>query len=264
MALRKNNTESAAATASTKFEAPETGDTAVIEQPTTATAEATVAETATAAAAAPAEAESPTTAVATVAKKELSAIVGKKYAPALEEFKNVIDPSSLQFNTFNRVTVDLGGFEDAEGNDLGETIKIQLMSYNERFVVSPGVQDDDATAFVKYSLDGKTIDGTGESVADYLKMLRETEGYKEASCKKYLAIYGFLTEAKGKEIPEVDRQIVELQVPPMSVAFFTRHQIESGVKISQGIIPATDILVCRREKVDGKSTKYASIKFSSK
>lgn len=213
------------------------------------------------------------TAVAIKKASALTSTLSKKFQPALVDFENVIDPAILDFNTFVRVTVSLDGFEDSEGNDLGKEVRMQLMSYNSRWVVSPGVQDAEATEMVRYSVDGKTIDGTdGESIHDYLKMLKEVENYDKASIKEYLAIYGFMTHAsaqEGKElvfgeIPPEDRQIIELQVPPQSRTLFTRFQIESGVKIAQKIIEATDVLVCRQDKVDGKTAKYAQIKFASK
>lgn len=267
-----------------KFESPEAGDTAVLDAatPAAAAAETTVgvveAEVAatpaataaaaaaidtasdTAAAAIPAAAS--TTAIAPVAPKALSTVVGKKFAPALSTYSNVFDPSSLAFNTFNRVTVDLGGFNDADKKELGNDIVLQLMSFNERYAITPGVQDDDATQHVRYSLDGKTIDGTGESVLDYLKVLREVEGYTNADVKKYLALYGFLVKQDDTVIDPADRQIVEIQVPPMSVAYFTRFQIETGVKISQGVLQASDLIGIKVEKAQGKTTKYAAIKFS--
>jgi hypothetical protein len=54
----------------------------------------------------------------------------------------------------------------------GQTIKLQLMSFNDRYTLSPGVQDADATEHVRFSVDGKTIDGTGEDCAAYIEKLK--------------------------------------------------------------------------------------------
>lgn len=250
--------------------------TATVVAPATeaeAKAEMAAAKEEAAPAAAPEAKAATSTAVAPAAKSSLTTVLAKKFQPALADFENVIPAGSVDFNTFVRVTVGLDGFSDSEGNELGDEIHMQLMSFNSRWVVTPGVQDAEATELVKYSADGKTIDGTdGDSIFDYLEYLKKSEGYEKAAIKEYLAIYGFLTHASQKEgkqlvfgeIPPEDRQIIELQVPPQSRALFQRYQIEAGVKISQGIIPATDVLVCRQDKVEGKNQKYAQIKFNYK
>ena len=192
---------------------------------------------------------------------------GGKYKPALTSYQNVIDPSSLEFDTFRRITVGLDGFSDENEVELGKRIKIQIMSWNERFVVTPGVQNAEANEKVRYSLDGKVLDD-GTLVTDYLKVLREVDGYDKAALKKYLTIYGFLAgnEVKGEmvDIDPAEREIVSVQVPPRSLPLFTRYQIETGVKVSQGVIAESDELVLTQEKVKGKTTTYASIKFSAK
>lgn len=193
----------------------------------------------------------------------VSTAVRAKFGPALEEFKDLISLDSVEFNTFTRVTVGLDGFSDDQKKDLGKMIKLQLMSYSDTYTLSPGVQDPDATQHVRFSNDGKTVNGTGQSCAEYIEQLRTVEGYKDASMKHYLVIYGQLIEANGKEIPAEDRQIIAMQVPPQSRAMFTRLQLEMGIKIAQGVAQATDVLVCRQEKRDG-SVKYAVISFGTK
>ena len=207
----------------------------------------------------PATVQQRTTAVATP--------TGGKYKPALTSYQNVIDPSSLEFDTFRRITVGLDGFSDENEVELGKCIKLQIMSWNERFVVTPGVQNAEANEKVRYSLDGKVLED-GTLVADYLKVLREVDGYDKASLKKYMTIYGFLVgnEIKGEmvEIDPAEREIVSVQVPPRSLPLFTRYQIETGVKVAQGVIAESDELVLKQEKVKGKTTTYASIRISAK
>lgn len=215
---------------------------------------------------APASTPSASTAVAQAAPTAMA--VGGKYKAALQEYANVIDPTSVSFDTFRRVTVGLDGFSDENEVEMGKRIRLQLMSFNERYICSPGKQDAESNELVRYSLDGKTIDETGESCADYIKKLQEVDGYPDASLKKYMTLYGFLvaTEVKGElvEIPAEDREIVSIQVPPRSVGKFTRFQIEDGVKVSQGILQPTDVLVLTQGKVKGKTTTYADITFGRK
>lgn len=201
-----------------------------------------------------------------VAPSGILPALGAKYAPALQGFKDVIDPSSLDFDTFKRVTCGLDGFSDDQKKEMGKQVKMQLMSWNERYIVTTTVDNDEANALVKYSLDGKSIDGTGQLVADYIKFL-VSEGYESACSKKYYALYGFLvaTSPEGAltEVPAADREIVAVQVAPRSVAQFTAYQLTHGVKVSQGLVKDTDLLLLTQEKKTGKVKAYASIKFSA-
>lgn len=201
-----------------------------------------------------------------VAPSGILPALGAKYAPALQGYRDVIDPSSLDFDTFKRVTCGLDGFSDDQNNEMGKQLKIQLMSWNERYIITTTVDNDEANALVKYSLDGKSIDGTGQPVADYIKFL-VSEGYEDACSKKYYALYGFLVAESSEgalvEVPAADREIVAVQVAPRSVAQFTAYQLTHGVKVSQGLVKDTDLLLLTQEKKDGKTKKYASIKFSA-
>lgn len=209
-----------------------------------------------------------TTAVAISNAKAGAVSVTKKFAGALTELENQFDPSGIDFNTFPRVTVGLDGFSKDE-QDLGKEIRIEVMSYNSRFVCAPGTDDEEAKKLVRYSLDGKTIssngDDNGMDVQAYIKELKTVHGMDDAGLKEYLSIFGFLTHANGEEIPEADREIIELQVPPQSRALFTRHQMTEGVKISRGVTQASPFVVCRQEKKQGSGTKkFALINFASK
>lgn len=212
------------------------------------------------------EAAAESTATAVAVKPAAAVAVApltSKLAGPLDSLENAIDPDSVDWNTFERVTVSLDGFEDSKRNSLGKVIKLDVMSWNHRWVASPGVQDAEATERVRYSNDGVKITGTGESMDDYIQMMI-ADGYSKASKKEYLTIYGFIMESDGKAVAPEDREIVALQVPPQSRAQFSKYQIEMGVKIMQGVARPSKELVCTQEKVKGKTTNYAQIKFSAK
>ncbi len=196
--------------------------------------------------------------------------VSKKHVGALSTLENVFDPSTLDFNTFPRVTVGLDGFSVDDGRDLGKQIGIEVMSYNDRWVCAPGDDSDEAKKLVRYSLDGKHIDapGTdddGRSCAEYITELKEVHGMSDAGLKKYQAIYGFMTYANDEVIDEVEREIIGLQVPPQSRALFLRHQITHGVKITRGLVADDPMVWCKQEKKAGTGTKkFALIHFFPK
>jgi Fe-S-cluster formation regulator IscX/YfhJ len=291
MVLKAKNTDAANANAKPTFEGMDEGTataTAVAEKPTVAVtemaeqpaAEATTAAAATAAEAAPAAAPeaaaaeaAKTTAVAISNAKAGAVTVSKKFVGALSDLENVFDPSTLDFNTFPRVVVGLDGFSK-DDLDLGKKIKLEVMSYNTRYVASPGDDSDEAKKLVRYSLDGKTISSSGDDngmdIFAYIQEMKTVHGMADAGLKEYLSIFGFLVaadDAEGKfnEIDEADREIVELQVPPQSRALFTRYQMTEGVKIQRGVTEATPYVVCTQEKKQGSGTKkFALIHFSNK
>jgi hypothetical protein len=199
----------------------------------------------------------PGSAVAAAAKTAIGAAM--KFKAALEGFENVIDPVGMEFGVFPKITVSLGGFME-DGKKLGDDVTIKLLSWNRRWLASPGSDDKEAGKFVKYSNDGVTIASDGSPLADYVQHLKDVEGYKEASIKEYFAIWGFLTFAEGKEISPADQRMVELQCSPQTVGQFKRHQIEHGMKVSQGLVPESDILKCHANtrKINNKDFGFAS------
>lgn len=201
---------------------------------------------------------SATVAVAAAFAGSALAKVGSKFVEAFTEQKNQFDPTSLDYDTFPRVTVGLDGFSDTDKADYGKEIVLQILSWNETHSVSPGGPvNAESTKLLRYSLDGKTIDDTGESVFEYLKYLKEVEGYEEAAIKKYISLYGTIEGGKH------DGRMVSVQIPPRSVAKFQGHRIAQGVAISRGKANPDDRVKLTQVKVDGKSAKYAAVLFSA-
>lgn len=208
------------------------------------------------------------TALAPVVKRDLSAVLGSKFQPALLDMQGVIDPAGLEFDTFPRITVGLDGFSDDKDADLGKIIRIKLMSWNKRYIVTAGEDDSEANELTRFSLDGIHLDNGEGLCKDYVEVLKKTHGYDKAAIKEYYQLYAFLvgksTGGPMVEVPEEDQMIITIQCPPRSVAQFQRFQIEQGVKISKGILKASDEIVLTQEKVKGKTKNYAKILFNHK
>lgn len=194
--------------------------------------------------------------------------VGTKPRRALEELEGLIDPSTLEYDTFRRITVALDGFKDEAKIKLGTRIKIELMSYNDRFVVSPGVKDDEADKLVRYSRDGINLDDGSGTCDDYVKLLRDVNGYPKAETKRYLNLYGMLVATAKNEdapfgvIPPEDREIVTVQIPPKSYGKFSGYQLTSGVKVAMGVYQESNMLQLEAKSVVGRTAEYAEIGFS--
>lgn len=169
-----------------------------------------------------------TTAIVKAKSSSLAAL--GKFEAALVAQQNAMPP--VDYGTFPRLVGSSGNVMDKDGRILGSYIDMTLLSWNETFVVSPGVDTDEAKEAVKYSRDGVTIDDTKQPVADYLKQLRETEGYKDASSKRYIELVGVL-EAAEKDKTHVG-QLVQVSLSPQSLKSFEAYRANASVMIRLG------------------------------
>jgi len=179
-----------------------------------------------------------------IAKAAASSVAVARDRPqaAFQDLKNALPP--MDFGVLPRLVGANGIVMDADKNKLGVFIDLDLVSYNDEFVVSPGDDSAEAKKHVRYSADGKTINETGEDVAEYLKHLREVEEYPKANVKQYLQLVGILT-ASEKESEHKDG-MVQVSLSPQSRKLFEGFQIQQGVKVLMGTAPAVE---------EGKSPK---------
>lgn len=212
-----------------------------------------------------------TTAIAKAATTAVAA-APKKFTAALTEYLNVMDPTDVQdlgAGAFPKVVANMGGFSlDRNGakEKLGKEIDFELISYNERIAVVPGVDGADAKKKVRYSYDGKTIRDEDLSVEEYLASLKDA-GFEKASIKKYLEVWGMVVrkmDAKGvwTDIPVDKQEIVQLQLSPQSVTRWKAFQVQFGMKISKGLVKFNGVL--RVTQLDGErdGNEYGYMDFS--
>lgn len=238
-----------------KFEMPEKFEQCETQTQTTGEIEMT--NTATPAVA-------PATAVAKVEPKTTAlATPSKGFSAALQEMENVISPSDIADlgpGAFPKITTDLGGFL-MDKKDIGATIKVELISWNKRWVVSAGASDAEANELVKFSLDGVNIQGDDRTIKEYVTFLREVEGYKKAGVKEYYSLWCNLIYSSGADVSVNDQKMVEVQLSPQSVGQFKAFQIEYGMKVSSGRAPATNTLQLHAEKKEIKTTRFGIVRF---
>lgn len=176
-----------------------------------------------------------TTAIAATAPASLPAL-GGKFNDVFKTLANALP--TLDFGTIPRI-IGAQGAAVVKGNgsadlDLGETIDITLLSFNDEFCVSPGSSKDEDKKHVKYSRDGKTIEGTGESVNDYLNMLRTTLGLTEANVKRYVHLVGTLDDAQKKPAGAPFGDMVCVSLSPQSVKKWEGYRLQESVKAARG------------------------------
>jgi hypothetical protein len=158
-----------------------------------------------------------------------------KFSTVLADLENALP--AVDFGVLPRFKANAGMIFDGDNAKVGDTIKITLISFNDQYVITPGVDDDEATKFVKYSADGITVDGTGQLVSEYINQLVTVEGYKLAEVKQYVELIGILNAAElaGKDSgSEHIGNMVQVSCSPVSRKSFEAYRIQRSVKVQMG------------------------------
>jgi hypothetical protein len=170
-----------------------------------------------------------------------------KFFPAFSTREDVIGVESiaaLGVGAFSRITVDVGGFtlnhEDGK-RELGKEVKVRLISWNHRYMVSAGANTEEAKKELKISYDNETIYDTGETIKEVIEGMRQ-KGYTQAASKHYIDLWVNLLTANGREFPEGATQIYQVQLSPESVKRFSAFQVATGFMLA-GAVEPTDVLV---------------------
>lgn len=201
-----------------------------------------------------------------IAKAQSTAIAAAtKIKGAFADLQNTIsleDVESMGVGAFPRVTVDLGGFM-LDDQEIGSEIKVELLSWNFRYMVTTGANDEEAKKKVKVSYDGETVADTGEAIADAVQAFKE-EGYEKAGCKTYVDLWGSLCNKKGVELDEADRPLVQIQLSPESVKKFKAFQVELGFKQARGLVGATPSITLKAQRGEWKGNRFGYCTFGLK
>ena len=210
--------------------------------------------------------EAKTTTSRALARAASTAVgAASKIAAAYSDYQNVIsleDVESMGVGAFPRVTVDLGGFM-LDKEEIGNEVRLDLFSWNFRYMVTTGANDEEAKKKVKVSYDGVTVADTGESLKDAVDAFKE-EGYEAASCKCYVDLWGSLVTKNGKELDEAERPLVQVQLSPESVKKFKAFQVEVGFKQARCLVAATGVVVLRAQRGEWKGNRFGYCTFALK
>lgn len=223
MALNKNTTTA-------KFESVEGDDVAAEETVQLSAKERLQAEAASRAAAQPAS-----------TSKEIAAAkpVGGQVAaarPMVDPLATLQNVFPVEFDTLCNVQLNQGNAINKDtGVTLGGEVGLELLSFQDQWVVSPGVDGDDAKEYVRYSDDGVTST-KGDNMAEYLEQLKAS-GFPKASMSKRMTIVGSLFDAgdKGNKINGMRDKLVQINLAPTSVAAFKRYRAEQAFKVGKGL-----------------------------
>lgn len=155
----------------------------------------------------------------------------------LEPLKNAF---FCEYDTLRSLKLSNGNIVDNQTNKpLGDTVGLELLSYQDQWVISPGVDGDDGKEYVRYSDDGVTT-SKGEDCKEYLE--RMVNGpFPEAKMSKRTVIAGSLFDigTKGaKDLAELQDELVQISLAPTSKAGFDRYMMGQAFKIGKKLISA--------------------------
>ncbi len=158
-----------------------------------------------------------------------------------------------------------GVIKDGDGQSLGRKIEILLMSWNRRYVISPGEQGPAAAKLMRYSYDGVTS-GQGENMADYLEWLKDPKGGNKpkATFKEYRDLVGTLVSSE-KPSRHVDA-LVSVTCSPDTVKAFTGLATQLTVASIRGKLNLPEDLialnlVCEVEDRSGGGNDWSRLVF---
>ncbi len=186
------------------------------------------------------------TAVAVTGQRFQAALQGLKYVFSMEDVRSIGLAAP-------RLTIDTGGFTK-DGEDLGKSLTVQILSHNPRWLVSAGIQGDEGKELVRFSYDGIHIDDSDETLNEYLAKLKD-EGYTKASKKEYTDLW-VIVVGGAEEAAGLIGETCVIQLSPQSGGQFKWFQTNLGIKIARGLAKETDTV-----KIGVERTKVGSDTF---
>ena len=174
-----------------------------------------------------------TTAVATASASSALEVSGQTQS-TLASLKDVVH---VEWDTLTRIVAD-GSNLTVNDETLGAWVEMQVTSWQDSFSVETGEQSEEAKKFLKFSEDGLTIRDTGQSVADYVKFLKDVEGYPNTSVKHRVILVGFVEKAEKES--ELVGQLAQISLSPQSKKSWDRYQMNATMMSKMGRLKAGD------------------------
>lgn len=177
----------------------------------------------------PAPTEATTTAVAPVAKTPTPPPAKKAEMTGLL-FANKQDLHHAPFGTLPRLKASNGNITDSDGKILGSFVDVQIMSWNNIWVISP---NDKAAPkeLVRYSYDNKTFEeDPSVDVVEYLQDMKHA--WPNAASKQYAEVICVLHNSEKSS--ELKGKMVQLNLAPTSQKAFEGFFLTGAFEISSG------------------------------
>lgn len=265
MALSKKQVENAA------FEAEdvtagaaatvETKDVKKDEAAAVSAAPATAEATAEAPATAPAADDAPTEATGTAVVEKKDSPLALKTGVAAVMQKNVYsgfkDSFTIEHDSVPRIKAEQGEMVMATEDEtsLGKHFTLDLLSYQEHWVATPGDNDADIE-FVKYSDDGVTSND-GVNLLEHVKALKEVHNYTNAKIQHRFRVVGELisVDSTDPEALGLIGSLVQVDLPESGRRSFNSHALQASFKVAKGRAKVEDVARLKFTASKAKSTK---------
>ena len=161
--------------------------------------------------------------------KDEAAEVAKKFAKEVEAMEDAAD---FSWGTHRVFKAKDGVIKEMNGDKLklGRWMQVQMLAWGRHFEISPGEDGKSSAEFVAYSKDGETVDFVvgeeqkqfeGQSVADYLKYLRETEEFDKAGKREFIDVQVAVLNCEDE--PDF-HEIVQVTLSSSSIPAFKKYQ----------------------------------------
>lgn len=184
-----------------------------------------------------AAAESKSTEVATTKAGAGSQVAVAK--PMIDPLESLEGAFPVEYDTLLNLQLNQGNvINKATNKPIGDEIGLELLSFQKQWVCSPGVDGDAAKEHVRYSDDGITST-KGENMLEHLANLKSS-GFDKASISERQVIVGSLFDpgTKGKDVKGLADTLVQINLPPTTVAAFKRYRMDQAFKIRKGLAQA--------------------------
>lgn len=167
-----------------------------------------------------------------------------------------------EFGVLPKIKASNGNCMDSDDNLLGDSLDVQIMSWNKQFVAGP-CDNNAPSELVKYSLVRDFFEDGSGSLNEYIQELKQ-EGWANAAIKEYYEIVCVLNKAAKKSA--LVGEMVQLQLSPTSVKSFSGFRLQTAFKIARGLLPesAAEEVTVTTEVVTAKGNTWTKFNFKPK
>ncbi|MEN8210050.1 MAG: hypothetical protein ABFR50_12450, partial [Candidatus Fermentibacteria bacterium] len=181
-------------------------------------------------------------------------------APSMMELANAI-PSGEFGNNLPRIVSASGKIKVSGDNTiLGEHMDIQLLSSNDRWMVTPVAdqKDKEAKKFCRASYDGKTIpdrdnpDGEGQLIEEYTDGCKK---YDEFKVSKYLDLFCLVVSTGDPDMTAKAQGLglVQVSISPTAIGPYMSFARQGNLTVMRGLM-TSDKRNCFRIRAEARSS----------
>ncbi len=202
------------------------------------------------------------TAVAVQEPAQTMAVAKPRNTGLVKLYDDIENAFVAEFGVLPKLKATNGNVAEADGTLLGDTVDVQMLSWNRQFVVGP-CANEAPSELVKYSYEREFFpDGSG-SLNDYVQELK-AGGWVNAAVKEYYEVVCVLnSSAKPSDLVG---EMVQLQLSPTSVRDFEGFRLQTAFKIARGLLPedAASEVTVTADVVTAKGNTWTKFNFKPK